>query len=134
MGSFQELKVWQRSKALAVSLYKITGQGAFDKDWGLRDQIRRAVVSIPSNIAEGDELGTDRQAIKFFYTAKGSSGEVLTQAIIAYEIGYLKREHFDGVKKECQAISGMLTRLIQARSADTSRKDKDAGRKAYDSR
>ena len=123
MGNFQELKVWQRAKELAVSLYKITGQGAFDKDWGLRDQIRRAVVSIPSNIAEGDELGTDRQAIKFFYTAKGSSAEVFTQAIIAYEIGYLTREHFDHVKKECQAISGMLTRLIQARSAGTRKKD-----------
>ena len=123
MGNFQELKVWQRSKELAVSLYKLTGQGEFNKDWALRDQIRRAVVSIPSNIAEGDELGTDRQAIKFFYTAKGSSAEVLTQAIIAYEIGYLTRKHFDHVKKECQAISGMLTRLIQARSAVTSKKD-----------
>ena len=123
MGNFQELKVWQRSKELAVSLYKLTGQGEFNKYWALRDQIRRAVVSIPSNIAEGDELGTDRQATKFFYTAKGSSAEVLTQAIIAYEIGYLTREHFDGVKKECQAISGMLTRLIQARSAVTSKKD-----------
>jgi four helix bundle protein len=129
MGSFQELKVWQRSKDLAVSLYKITGQGAFDKDWGLRDQIRRAVVSIPSNIAEGDELGTDRQAIKYFYTAKGSSAEVLTQAVIAYEISYLTKEQFDNFKKECQAVSGMLTRLIQARSADTSRKNKGAGRK-----
>ena len=124
MGNFQELKVWQRSKDLAVSLYKITERGAFDKDWGLRDQIRRAVVSIPSNIAEGDELGTDRQAIKFFYTAKGSSAEVLTQAIIAYEIGYLTREHFDQVKKECQAVSGMLTRLIQSRSAGTSKRDR----------
>jgi len=130
MGNFQDLKVWNRSKDLAVSLYKITGQGAFDKDWGLRDQIRRAVVSIPSNIAEGDNLGTDRQAIKFFYTAKGSSAEVLTQAIIAYEIGYLRGEHFDHVKKECHVISAMLTRLIQARSADTGRKDKGAGRKA----
>jgi four helix bundle protein len=129
MGSFQELKVWQRSKDLAVSLYKTTGQGAFDKDWGLRDQIRRAVVSIPSNIAEGDELGTDRQAIKYFYTAKGSSAEVLTQAVIAYEISYLTKEQFYNVKKECQAVSGMLTRLIQARSADTSRKNKGAGRK-----
>jgi four helix bundle protein len=134
MGSFQELKVWQRSKDLAVSLYKITGQGALNKDWGLRDQIRRAVVSIASNIAEGDELGTDRQAIKFFYTAKGSSAEVLTQAIIVYEIGYLTGEHFDHVKKECHVISAMLTRLIQARSADISRKDKGAGRKAYGSR
>jgi four helix bundle protein len=116
MGNFQELKVWQRAKDLSVFLYKITGKGTFDKDWGLRDQIRRAVVSIPSNIAEGDELGTDRQAIKFFYTAKGSSAEVLTQAVIAYEIGHLEREHFTHVKEECQAISGMLTRLIQARA------------------
>ena len=123
MGNFQELKVWQRGKELAVTLYKITGQGVFDKDWGLRDQIRRAVISIPSNIVEGDELGTDRQAVRYFYTAKGSSAEVLTQAIIAYEIGYLIKEHFYHVKKECQAISAMLTKLIQARSANTRKKD-----------
>jgi four helix bundle protein len=83
MGKFQELKVWQRAKELAVSIYKMTEGDPFSKDYGLRDQIRRAAVSIPSNIAEGDELDTDRQAIKFFYTAKGSSTEVFTQAIIA---------------------------------------------------
>ncbi len=116
MGKFQELKVWQRAKELAVFLYKLTGQGAFAKDYGLRDQIRRAAVSISSNIAEGDELDTDRQAIKFFYTAKGSSAEVLSQVIIAHEIGYITKEHFDHIQKECQAISSMLTRLIQARS------------------
>ena len=123
MGNFQGLKVWQRAKELAVDLYKITGEGAFNKDWGLKDQIRRAAVSIPSNIAEGDELRTDRQAIKFFYTAKGSSGEVLTQAFIAYEIGYLREEHFDHLKKECQAISSMLAKLIQARARSTREKD-----------
>ncbi len=121
MGNFQELKVWQRSKELAVFLYKTTGQGAFAKDWGLRDQIRRAVVSIPSNIAEGDELNTDRQSIKFFYIAKGSSAELLTQIIIAYEIGYLKNQDFEHAKNECKAISRMLTRLIQARSKDTNK-------------
>ena len=115
MGKFQDLKVWQRSKDLAGYIYKLTGNGAFSKDYGLRDQIRRAAVSIPSNIAEGDELDTDRQAIKFFYTAKGSSAEVLTQAIIAYEIGHITKESFDHIQKECRAISGMLTKLIQAR-------------------
>jgi four helix bundle protein len=59
----------------------------FHKDFGLRDQIRRAVVSISSNIAEGDELDTDKQSIRFFFMAKGSLAEVLTQAIIAFEIG-----------------------------------------------
>jgi four helix bundle protein len=116
MGKFRELKVWQRGKDLAVSIYKTTLQGAFSKDYGLRDQIRRAAVSIPSNIAEGDELQTDKQAIRFFYTAKGSSAEVLTQAIIAFEIGYLTEESFLHIENECLSISGMLTRLIQSRT------------------
>ena len=123
MGDFQKLRVWQRAKELAIFLYKLSGQGAFAKDWGLRDQIRRASVSIASNIAEGDELGTDRQAIKFFYTAKGSTAEVLTQVIIAHEIGYLKDEHFVHIRDECQAISKMLRRLIQARSKNVNGKN-----------
>jgi len=116
MGKFRELKVWQRAKDLAIYIYKISDQGIFAKDYSLRDQIRRAAVSIASNIAEGDELGTDKQSIRFFYTAKGSSAEVLTQAIIALEIGYIKEEAFHYIEEECQGISGMLTRLIQARS------------------
>ena len=128
MGNFQELKVWQRAKELAVFLYKLTGKGTFAKDWGLRDQIRRSAVSIPSNVAEGDELDTDRQSINFFYIAKGSSAELLTQIIIAYEIGYLPRENFDHVKNECQTISRMLAKLIQARSKNTN-KEKGSRRK-----
>jgi four helix bundle protein len=65
---------------------------------------------------EGDELSTDKQAIRFFYTAKGSSAEILTQAIIAFEIGYVDKDNFDHIERECQSISGMLTRLIQSRS------------------
>jgi four helix bundle protein len=116
MGKFQELKVWQRARDLAVYIYKMTEDGKFAKDYGLKDQIRRAAVSIPSNIAEGDELGTDKQAIRYFYTAKGSSAEVLTQAIITLESGYISKEEFLYVEKECQNISGMLMRLIQTRS------------------
>jgi four helix bundle protein len=74
-------------------------------------------VSIPSNIAEGDELGTDKQAVRFLYMAKGSCAEVLTQAIIAHEIGYLAEEDFLYIEKECRSLSGMLTRLIQSRSS-----------------
>jgi four helix bundle protein len=119
MGKFQELKVWQRAKDLAVSMHKLTGEGPFGKDWAFRDQTRRATVSIPSNIAEGDELGTDRQAIKFFYTAKGSAAEVLTQTIIAQEIGYLTPEQFHHITEECLGISAMLTKLISARATRT---------------
>ena len=116
MGKFRELKVWQKAKDLAVYLYKLTGQGKFAKDFSLRDQIRSASVSIPSNIAEGDELGSNKQAIRHFYIAKGSSAEVLTQTIIASEIGYLKPKDYEYIEQECKAISGMLMRLIKARS------------------
>jgi four helix bundle protein len=116
MGKFQDLKVWQRAKDLAVYLYRLTGRGVFSIDYSLRDQIRRAGVSIPSNIAEGDELSTDKQSIRHFYIAKGSCAEVLTQAIIAFEIGYIKKKEFLYIEGECKAISGMLTRLIRARS------------------
>ena len=77
MGKFQDLKVWKRSKDLAVYIYKLTTKGKFAKDYSLRDQIRRAGVSIPSNLAEGDELGTDKQAVRHFYIAKGILGRIV---------------------------------------------------------
>ena len=116
MGDFKKLTVWQRAKDLAVSIYAQTQQDQFLKDHGLRDQIRRAAVSIPSNIAEGDESGSDKQSIRYFYIAKGSTAEVLTQSTIAFEIGYLDKESFESIEAECKAISGMLMRLIQSRS------------------
>ena len=65
MGKFQDLKVWSRAKNLAVCIYKLTQTGKFPKDYGFRDQIRRAAVSIPSNIPEGEEQSTNKQAINF---------------------------------------------------------------------
>jgi len=119
MGKFQELFVWQRAKKLAVYLYQITGDGNFSRDFALRDQLRRAVVSIPSNIAEGDELDTNKQAMKFFHIAKGSAAEVLTQSIIAREIGYIDEATYNHISEECTAIAGMLSKLIQARKNRT---------------
>ena len=108
MGKFMDLNVWRRAKDFAVFGYRLTGQAPFNRDFSLRDQIRRAAVSIPSNIAEGDELDTNKQAIKYFYIAKGSSAEVLTQAAIAVEIEYIDSETFEYIKKECSRISSIL--------------------------
>jgi four helix bundle protein len=116
MGKFQELNLWKKAKDLAVFIYKITNRGDFAKDFGFRDQIRRAAVSIPSNIAEGDELATDKQSVNYFYFAKGSSAEVLTQSIIALEIGYIKNKDFFHIDTESKAISAMLSKLIKSRS------------------
>jgi four helix bundle protein len=115
MGNFQELTVWKRSKNFAVYMYSNTSVGNFMMDLSLREQIRRAAVSIPSNIAEGDELGSNKQSVKFFNIAKGSAAEVFTQAIIAHEIGYLSQEQIYYIMSECQAISSMLSKLIQVR-------------------
>ena len=81
-----------------------------------RNQIRDAAVSIPCNIAEGDELGTDKQSIKHFYIAKGSCAQVLTQAIIAQKIGYMDITEFKELEFRCTELSGMLAKLITARS------------------
>jgi len=116
MGDFSELKVWQRSKNLAIFIYEITNESLFSKDFGLKDQIRRAAVSIPSNIAEGDELKTNRQSVQYFFMAKGSLAELMTQALISFEIGYINHDDFQHIKNEHKIISSMLTKLIQARS------------------
>ena len=113
---FKGLFVWQKGVELAVFIYQITQNGDFSKDYSLRNQIRDAAVSIPSNIAEGDELGTDKQSIKHFYIAKGSCAEVLTQAIIAQKIGYLDITGFKELEFRCTELSRMLAKLITVRS------------------
>ena len=116
MGNFKQLRVWQIAKELAVKVYKLTQNQQFKKDFGFKDQIQRAAISIPSNIAEGDELGTDKLSVRYFYIAKGSSAELMTQLIIAHEIGYIDSEFSNQIIDECDKISSMLAKLIKARS------------------
>ena len=116
MSGFRDLKVWQRSKELAVLIYRLTQKGPFARDYGFRDQIRRAAVSVPSNIAEGDERGSNKDAIRFFYFSKGSLAEIQTQLEIAYEIEYLNKQTLSDLEERCQIIGKMLGSLIKARS------------------
>jgi four helix bundle protein len=115
MGNFKKLRVWQKAKDLAVRIYKLTDQGHFNTDFSLRDQLRRSSVSIPSNIAEGDDLSTDKQSIRHFFIARGSNAELRTQLSIAVEIGYLSVEKYNEIEAECDEISAMITRLIKHR-------------------
>jgi four helix bundle protein len=120
IGGFQGLKVWQKSKNLAVLVYKLTDSEKFRRDFVFKNQFRRAAVSISSNIAEGDELGSDRQTVRFFKIAKGSAAELLSQAIIAEEIGYLKSEDLQELDSRCTEILKMLSKLISVRSGNNS--------------
>jgi four helix bundle protein len=115
MGNFQELRVWQCAKNVAIRVYQLTRSTDISKDFGLKDQLQRSVVSIASNIAEGDESGTDRQSIKYFYIAKGSTAELMTQLIIANEIGYLETDVKNILLDELNKISAMLSKLIRSR-------------------
>jgi four helix bundle protein len=119
MGNFQHLEVWNQAKILAVYTYKLTNTGLLSKDFGLRDQMRRAAVSIPSNIAEGDESGSVKKSINYFYIAKGSLAELLTQVIIANEIDYINNEELTDLQSQISTLSAKLRRLIQYREKST---------------
>lgn len=114
-GGFQGLVVWQRAKELAVRIYKISNERSLGKDFGLRDQIRRCAVSIPSNIAEGDERNTDKESTRFFYIAKGSLAELRTQLQIALEVGYIGKDVFESLDSDCKEIGRMFGALIKSR-------------------
>ena len=116
MGNFKELSLWKYSKDLAVDIYKITDQGKFCKDYSLRDQMRRSSVSVPSNIAEGDDLNSDKQSVRYLYIARGSLAELRTQLMISREIDYLNNDEYLELEKRCEKISAMLVGLIKYRS------------------
>jgi len=116
MGDFRKLRVWELAKELAVKIYKLVKTDLLSKDYGFKDQIQRAAISIPANIAEGDELGTDKQSVRHFYIAKGSGAELQTLLIIGSEIGYIEPHLADDLINECKVISVMLLKIIKSRS------------------
>src|SRR3954470_3058661 len=109
---FRQLRVWQGAKELAVLIYRSTESGPLSRDFGLRDQIRRAAISIPSNIAEGDERDTNRDSVRFLYIAKGSLAELRTQLEIAHDVGSLPPETHAQLEGKCAELGRMLGSLI----------------------
>lgn len=112
-GRFEELEVWQRARELTRLIYDLSDQGAFARDFGLRDQMRRAAVSIMSNIAEGFESRTQRLFIEFLGRAKGSAGELRAQTYIALDRNYLTEDQFAAALREAETCSRQIARLIQ---------------------
>jgi len=107
--------VWQQAKDLAVMVYRLSKEDSLGRDFGLRDQIRRSVVSIASNIAEGDERDTDKESVHFLYIAKGSLAELRTQTEIAHEIGYLEKQSYEDIEEKCALLGKMIGGLIKVR-------------------
>lgn len=107
--SFEQSPVWNEARKLALAVYRLTREGDFEKDWALRDQVRRAVISILSNIAEGSERGSPKEFIHFLNIAAGSCAELKAQLWLAKDIGYLDADRF---QKAIQTIES-ITRQIR---------------------
>jgi four helix bundle protein len=112
--AFEDLKAWQQARQLTKIIYILTNKPIFNRDYGLKDQIRRAAVSVSSNIAEGFERGGKEELIHFLYIAKGSCGEVRTQLYLSYDLGYISEEEFGKVKEKCKFVSSLIYYLIES--------------------
>ena len=112
---FEDIKAWQAARELVSAVYRVSGRGKFEKDFGLRDQIQRASVSVMANIAEGFERGSDREFHRFLYIAKGSAGEVRSHLFVALDLGYVTSDEFDNLRAKAEdvakTISGFITYL-----------------------
>lgn len=111
IAHFEDLRVWQRSRDLAVAVYVASAQGAFGKDPALRDQIRRAAISVMSNIAEGFERYSRPEFRNFLSIARGSASEVRSQLHLANRLGYVPDDTFHQLHGTCLEISRMLAKL-----------------------
>ena len=112
VNSFRDLLVWQKSIDFVESVYKLVKILPKDEIYALSDQLRRAVVSIPSNIAEGSGRNSTKEYIQFLYVALGSACEVETQIVIAERIGYIKEA--ENYIVEINEIKKMLNGLISS--------------------
>lgn len=105
---FEELEVWKLSMELCTEIYKLTNTELFSKDFGLKDQIRRCSVSVPSNISEGYERDGKNQFLYFLQIAKGSCGELRTQLKIAHNLNYLGDAEYEILNEKCLSTSKQI--------------------------
>lgn len=114
MQDYRQLKVWSQSHALALSVYSATVGFPKTERYGLAGQLRRAAVSVPSNIAEGASRSSSNDFARFLEIARGSLGEMEYQLLLAHDLGYIDNERSIRLGKLVDEVGGMLTNLIRA--------------------
>ena len=112
--SFEDLRVWQKGIQLVKQVYVITNDGKLSRDFGLKDQLRRASVSIPTNVAEGFERRSRKEYLNFLNIAKGSAGEVRSLLRVALEVGYIEQSTYSKLNNQAMELSRMLFNQIQS--------------------
>jgi len=113
VARFEDLDVWQKARALVNEVYALTRDGSFGRDFALRDQIRRAAVSVTANIAEGFERGGDREFHQFLAVAKGSCGEVRSHLWSALDQGYVTQVQHGEMRKRAEEVGRMIAGLMR---------------------
>ena len=111
---FEEIKAWQEARELAKLTYKVTRKVALSKDFGLKDQIQRAAVSVGSNIAEGFARNGNKEFAKFLWMAKGSAAEVQSQLYTALDVGYISQLDFNQVYEKAESCIILIYRFLKA--------------------
>ena len=122
--TFEEINAWQNARGLVRDVYAVTRSGDFGKDYGLKDQVQRAAISICSNIAEGFERRGNKEFVNFLWIAKGSAAEVCSQLHNARDLGYITDEQFKSLYDSAKLIGGMLFNLITVLSSTNTRTKK----------
>jgi four helix bundle protein len=109
---YEDMEVWISARALVKSIYVISSTPLFSKDYGLRDQIRRASVSIASNIAEGSESQTNSSFCRFLYSARASAAEVRTQLYLTMDLNYISGVECAQLVSQTESIGRQITGFI----------------------
>lgn len=109
---FEDIESWQPARQLTKEIYAVTKRNGFEKDFGLKNQIQRASVSILSNIAEGFERNGNKEFLQFLSVAKGSAGEVRAQLYVALDQEYLDQQTFDSLMALTENISKKINGLM----------------------
>uniref|UniRef100_B3EM12 S23 ribosomal protein n=1 Tax=Chlorobium phaeobacteroides (strain BS1) TaxID=331678 RepID=B3EM12_CHLPB len=105
---FEDLIAWKKAREMTKEIYQFTGDGDFSRDFGLRDQIRRASVSIMSNLAEGFERGSAKEFHQFLVIAKASCAEVRSQLYVAFDVGYVSEANFSVLERKAAEVSRII--------------------------
>lgn len=121
---FEDIQAWQKARVLVKEVYSVSNAGRFAKDYGLRDQIRRAAVSIMLNIAEGFARKTNKEFNQFLVIAHGSSAEVQSALYVALDQGYMTSSEFDTLYRLADEVSRMImafSRYLNSNSPQNSK-------------
>jgi len=113
INRFEDIEAWQTARGLTRQVYEMSNGGAFSRDFGLREQMRRASVSIMSNIAEGFESRTEVLFLDYLGRAKGSAGELRAQFYVAHDAGYISADQLGPLQDQCAKCSSQISRFME---------------------